>query len=222
MEAYAAWAEACCTTFVDAFKRLWLEFSSGLRPANATLELLPSPGQADRSTADQARSGQCRCLIERDRSLQEPPILLLLGKHHHFTRDFCKTSRRVVGSKWQEQQDEEQKHSQMQTSSQPALRQAASQPERTARPQRVQQQPHHHTGHKKQPRSNLDQVRQTGEYIKVHKHQLLESVRGSQPELTVQSFYQDMSALCSRPESCIHHMHLDAIIGATAKAWNTA
>ena len=74
----------------------------------------------------------------------------------------------------------------------------------------------------KQRRSNWDQVRQTGEYIKVHKNQLLESVRGPQPDLALQSFYGDMSSLCSRSGAVIDPSHLNAVIGATAKAWTPA
>jgi len=64
----------------------------------------------------------------------------------------------------------------------------------------------------KQRRSNWDQVRQTGEYIKVYKNQLLESVRGPQPDLALQSFYGDMSSLCSRPGAFIDPSHLNAVI----------
>ena len=74
----------------------------------------------------------------------------------------------------------------------------------------------------KQRRSSWDQVRQTGEYIKVHKNQLLQSVRGPQPEMALQSFYGDVSSLCSRPGTIIAPPHLNAIIGATAKAWTLA
>ena len=74
----------------------------------------------------------------------------------------------------------------------------------------------------KQRRANWDQVRQTGEYVKVHKNQLLESVRGPQPDLALQSFYRDMSSLCARPDAVIGPSHLNAIIGATAKAWAPA
>ena len=74
----------------------------------------------------------------------------------------------------------------------------------------------------KQRRSNWDQVKQTGEYIKVHKKQLLESVRGPQPDLALQSFYRDMSSLCARPDAFIGPSHLNAIIGSTAKAWAPA
>ena len=74
----------------------------------------------------------------------------------------------------------------------------------------------------KQRRSNWDQVRQTGEYIKVHKNQLLDSVRGPQPDLALKSFYRDMSSLCSRPGAVIDPSHLNAVLGATAKAWTLA
>ncbi len=74
----------------------------------------------------------------------------------------------------------------------------------------------------KQRRSNWDHVRQTGEYIKVHKNQLLESVRGPQPDLALKRFYRDMSSLCSRPGAVVDPSHLNAIIGATAKAWTPA
>ena len=74
----------------------------------------------------------------------------------------------------------------------------------------------------KQRRSNRDQVRQTGEYIKVCKNQLLESVRGPQPDLALQSFYGDILFLCSQPGASIDPSHLNAIIGATAKSWTPA
>ncbi len=74
----------------------------------------------------------------------------------------------------------------------------------------------------KQPRSNREQVRQTGEYIKACKNQVLRSVRGPQPLLALQSFYADMSSLCSRPGAFIDPSHLNAAIGATAKAWTPA
>ena len=74
----------------------------------------------------------------------------------------------------------------------------------------------------KQRRSNCDQVKETGEYIKVHKNQLLKSVRGPQPDLALQSFYGDMLSLCSTPRAFIDPSHLNAIIGATAKAWTPA
>ena len=48
--------------------------------------------------------------------------------------------------------------------------------------------------------------------------ELMQSVRGSHSNPAPDSCYKDMSALCSQPESCINHMHLNAIIGATAKA----
>ncbi|KAL0050777.1 hypothetical protein WJX82_007061 [Trebouxia sp. C0006] len=65
----------------------------------------------------------------------------------------------------------------MKRNSQPTPQQEAGQPKRTAGPKR----PSHYTGHQKQRRSNWDQVKQTGEYIKVHKKQLLESVREPHP-----------------------------------------
>jgi len=74
----------------------------------------------------------------------------------------------------------------------------------------------------KQRRSNWDQAIQTGEDIKVHKNQLLESVRGPQPDLALQILYRDMSSLCARPDTFIHPSHPSAVIGATAKAWTLA
>lgn len=74
----------------------------------------------------------------------------------------------------------------------------------------------------KQRRSNWDQVRQTGEYIKVQKSQLLESVRGPEPDLALKSFYRDICSLCSRPGAVIHPSHLNAVLGGTAKAWTLA
>jgi len=62
----------------------------------------------------------------------------------------------------------------------------------------------------------------TAGYIRAQKDKLMQSVRGSHPDPALDTFYKGMSALCSRPESCINHMHLNAIIGATAKAWRTA
>ncbi len=50
----------------------------------------------------------------------------------------------------------------------------------------------------------------------------MQSVRGPRPHLVLDSFFKDMSALCSKPESCINHMHLNAIINVTAKAWTPA
>ena len=128
--------------------------------------------------------------------------------------------------------------------------QAASNSRRTAGPKRLQEQPPpslqwtpggqavHLSAHESlynrtqtekamscmqnQRRSSWGQVRQTGEYIKVHKNQLLQSVRGPQPELALQSFYGHMSSLCSRPGAFIGPSHLNAIIGATGKAWTLA
>ena len=74
----------------------------------------------------------------------------------------------------------------------------------------------------KQHKQFQDQGRHTAAYIRAQKDKLLQSVRDSHADLALDSFYKDMSALCSRPESCINHMHLNAIIGATAKAWRTA
>ncbi|DBB02389.1 hypothetical protein WJX82_011675 [Trebouxia sp. C0006] len=62
----------------------------------------------------------------------------------------------------------------------------------------------------------------TAGYIRAQKDKLMQSVRGSYPDPVLDSFYKGMSVLCSQPESCINHMHLNAIIGATAKAWRTA
>ena len=62
----------------------------------------------------------------------------------------------------------------------------------------------------------------TSGYIRAQKDKLMQSVRGSYPDPVLDSFYKGMSVLCSQPESCINHMHLNAIIGATAKAWRTA
>ncbi len=62
----------------------------------------------------------------------------------------------------------------------------------------------------------------TAGYIRAQKDKLMQSVRGSHPDPALDSFYKGMAALCSRSESCINHMHLNAIIGATAKAWTTA
>ncbi len=62
----------------------------------------------------------------------------------------------------------------------------------------------------------------TAAYIGAQKDKLMQSVRGPQPDPAMDSFYRGMSALCSRPESCINYMHLNAVIGATAKAWTTA
>ena len=74
----------------------------------------------------------------------------------------------------------------------------------------------------KQHKQFQDQGRHTAAYIRAQKDKLMQSVRDSHADLALDSFYKDMSALCSRPESCINHMHLNAIIGATAKAWRTA
>ena len=74
----------------------------------------------------------------------------------------------------------------------------------------------------KQRKQDQGQGRRTAAYITAQKDKLLQSVRGPQPDSVLDSFYKDMSALCSRPESCINHMHLNAIIGATAKAWKKA
>ncbi len=73
-----------------------------------------------------------------------------------------------------------------------------------------------------QRRPKQNQTRETGEYTKVYKNQLLQSVRGPQPELALQSFYGHMSSLCCRPGAFIGPSHLNAIIGATAKAWKLA
>ncbi len=73
-----------------------------------------------------------------------------------------------------------------------------------------------------QRRPNQDEIRETGEYIKVHKNQMLKSVRGPQPDLALQKFYEDMSSLRSTPGVFIDPSHLNAIIGATAKAWTPA
>ncbi len=70
-------------------------------------------------------------------------------------------------------------------------------------------------------KQHQDQGRRTAAYIRAQKDKLMQSVRGPS-DLALNSFYKDMSALCSRSESCINHMHLNAIIGATAKAWTTA
>ncbi len=74
----------------------------------------------------------------------------------------------------------------------------------------------------KQRKQFQDQGRHTAAYIRAQKDELMQSVRGPQPDCALHSFYKDMSALCSRPESCINYMHLNAIIGATAKAWTPA
>ena len=74
----------------------------------------------------------------------------------------------------------------------------------------------------KQRRPGWNEIRQTGENIKVQRGQLLLSVRGSQPDLALQRFYGGMSSLCSRPDASIGPSHLNAIIGASAKAWTTA
>jgi len=73
-----------------------------------------------------------------------------------------------------------------------------------------------------QRKQDQDQGRCTAAYIRAQKDKLMQSVRGPHPDSALGSFYKDMSALCSRPESCINHMHLNAIIGSTAKAWTTA
>ena len=74
----------------------------------------------------------------------------------------------------------------------------------------------------KQRRPGWNEIRQTGENIKVQRDQLLLSVRGSQPDLALQRFYGGMSSLCSRPDASLGPSHLNAIIGASAKAWTTA
>ncbi len=74
----------------------------------------------------------------------------------------------------------------------------------------------------KQHKQAQNQGSCTVAYIRAQKDKLMQYVRGPQPDPALDSFYKDMSALCSRPESCINHMHLNAIIGATAKAWKTA
>ena len=45
------------------------------------------------------------------------------------------------------------------------------------------------------------------------------SVRGPQPDLALQRFYEDTSSLCSRTEAFVGLSHLNAVSGATAKAW---
>ncbi len=74
----------------------------------------------------------------------------------------------------------------------------------------------------KQRKQDQNQGRHTAAYIRAQKDKLMQSVKSPQSDLVLDSFYKDMSALCSRPESCIDYMHLNAIIGATAKAWKTA
>ncbi|DBA80126.1 TPA: hypothetical protein ACH3X2_007606 [Trebouxia sp. C0005] len=173
----------------------------------------------------------------------------LLGGHHSFNRYDCRASRRlrhswsrVADSKCQGQQGEQQKPSQTKASSQPTSRQAAGQPKRTAGPKR----PSHYTGHQvdklyiyqltlhhtqtehammcmqKQRKQAANQGRCTAAYIRAQKDKLMQSVRGPQPDLALDSFFTDMSALCSRSASCIDHTHLNAIPGAIAKAWTPA
>ncbi|DBA80125.1 TPA: hypothetical protein ACH3X2_007606 [Trebouxia sp. C0005] len=96
--------------------------------------------------------------------------------------------------------------------------QAAGQPKRTAGPKR----PSHYTGHQKQRKQAANQGRCTAAYIRAQKDKLMQSVRGPQPDLALDSFFTDMSALCSRSASCIDHTHLNAIPGAIAKAWTPA
>jgi len=74
----------------------------------------------------------------------------------------------------------------------------------------------------KQRKQAQNEGSRTAAYIRAQKDKLMQSVRGPKPDLALDSFYKDMSAMCSRPESCINHMHLNAMIGATAKAWKTA
>ena len=74
----------------------------------------------------------------------------------------------------------------------------------------------------KQRKQAEHQGSHTAAYIRAQKDKLLQSVRDPRPDLALDSFFRDMSALCSRPESCINHMHLNAIMNATAKAWTPA
>ena len=71
-------------------------------------------------------------------------------------------------------------------------------------------------------KQDQDQGRRIAAYITAQKDKLMQFVKGPQSDLALNSFYKDMSALCSRPESCVNCMHLNAIVGATAKAWTTA
>ena len=73
-----------------------------------------------------------------------------------------------------------------------------------------------------QDQARLKQLKQTGHYIKNSTAQLMHDSRGQHFDRALRQFYAHILAICEKPESCVNHIHLTAILGGLAKAWAAA
>ena len=73
-----------------------------------------------------------------------------------------------------------------------------------------------------QDETRLKQLKQTGHWIKDQTHHLKLHSRGQHFEKALEWFYSHIMTVCAKPESCVNHIHLTAILGGLAKAWETA
>ena len=73
-----------------------------------------------------------------------------------------------------------------------------------------------------QGEARLKQFKRTGYWIKDQTRHLKHHSRGQHFEKALKWFYTHTLAVCARPEACINHIHLTAILGGLANAWATA
>ena len=73
-----------------------------------------------------------------------------------------------------------------------------------------------------QDQAHLKQLKRTGYYIKDQTLLLMRHSRGQNFDKALTHFYTHILAMCARPESCVNHIHLTAILGGVAKAWAAA
>jgi len=69
-----------------------------------------------------------------------------------------------------------------------------------------------------QDEAHLKQLKRTGYYIKDQTLLLMRHSRGQNFDKALRHFYTHILAMCARPESCVNHIHLTAILGGLAKA----
>ncbi|KAL0028064.1 hypothetical protein WJX77_004303 [Trebouxia sp. C0004] len=73
-----------------------------------------------------------------------------------------------------------------------------------------------------QDEAHLKQLKRTGYYVKDQTLLLMHHSRGPNFDEALRQFYARTLAMCARPESCVNHIHLNAILGGLAKAWAAA
>ncbi len=73
-----------------------------------------------------------------------------------------------------------------------------------------------------QDEAQLKLLKRTGYWIKDQTLLLMHHSRGQHFDKALRQFYADILAMCARSETCVNHIHLNAILGGLAKAWAAA